>query len=315
MKSKILKRLSSAKIPISKKQLIQELNISDVLLQNNIQELREAGYTFSESSEDVRLTNKPDVLFPWEFEERESKIHYFSEIDSTMNVARKMARNHAPHFTIIIAERQTKGRGRLKRAWISEKGGLYFTIILRPDVSISQAHTVNFAASLSLAKILQDHLSINSKVKWPNDILVDDKKLSGLLSEMETDEDKISFINIGIGININNDPTMDEPNSTSLKKLLNRDILRKTILSLFLDEFEKTLNHADTHSIMSRWKAYTITIGKDVRVVTSKETIEGAALDVDENGALIVKLNDGTVKRIIYGDCFVRESPGKENDK
>jgi BirA family biotin operon repressor/biotin-[acetyl-CoA-carboxylase] ligase len=279
VKTKILKKLTSADVPIPKKQLIEELNISEILLRNNIQELQEAGYTISETAEEFTLTNEPDVLFPWEFEKRESKIHFFNEIDSTMNMARKMAKDHSPHFTVIIAERQTKGRGRLKRTWISEKGGLYITIILRPNLSISQAHTVNFAASLSLAKVFHDHFNLNG--------------------------DKISFINIGIGINVNNDPTMDEPNATSLKKLLKRNIFRKTILSLFLDEFENTLNQQDMNKILSQWKAYTMTIGRYVRVVTNKETIEGTAMDVDKNGALIVKLNDGTVKPIIYGDCFV----------
>lgn len=307
MKAKIIKKLTPAKYPISVKQLIEDLDISEMSFRKNIQELQEVGYTFMENSEGYMLTNTPDVLFPWEFEKRESKIHYFNEINSTMDVSREMAKNHSPHLTVVIAERQSKGRGRLKRTWFSDKGGLYFTIILRPDMPISKAHIVNFAASLSLAKILQDHFSLNSKVKWPNDIFVEDKKLSGLLSEIETDEDKISFINIGIGINVNNDPTKDEPNATSLKRLLGKNVFRKIILSLFLDEFETTLNHLDANSIMSQWKSYTMTIGKEVRVITTRDTIEGTALDVDENGALIVKQKDGTIKTIIYGDCFLRE--------
>ena len=112
-------------------------------------------------------------------------------------------------------------------------------------------------------------------------------------------------VNIGIGINVNNDPAKEEPNATSLKNLLGKEILRKHVLSLFLDEFENALHMNDIKDIMAQWKKYTMTIGKEVRVVTSRETTVGTAIDVDETGALIVKLKDGTNKKIIYGDCFV----------
>ncbi|MBW1643406.1 MAG: biotin--[acetyl-CoA-carboxylase] ligase [Deltaproteobacteria bacterium] len=286
--------------------LSEDLGIFDTTIQQHIRELQDLGYHISEPDKGYHLTNETDVLFPWEFEKRESHIHYFSEVNSTMDVARNMAKDDCPHFTVIIAESQTKGRGRLKRKWISEEGGLYFTIVLRPDVPITLVHMVNFCASLSLAKILQNYFSLNAKVKWPNDVLVDDKKISGLLSEMEADDNGIYFVNIGIGINVNNDPALEEPNATSLKKLLGKDVLRKTILSLFLDEFENSLNLSNVNKIMSQWKKYTMTLGKEVRIVTSRETTEGTAIDVDESGALILKLEDGSLKKIIYGDCFVR---------
>ncbi|MCJ7771655.1 MAG: biotin--[acetyl-CoA-carboxylase] ligase [Desulfobacterales bacterium] len=306
MKSLIINKFKSDTSAISEKQLITYLGIPEISVRQHILELQQVGYHISETTKGYRLVNTPDVLFPWEFDNRESKIHYFPKVDSTMDIARNMAKEQCPHFTVIVADRQTKGRGRLKRAWISEKGGLYFTIILRPDMPVSLAHIVNFSASLSLARIFQDHFALNAKVKWPNDIFVDDKKISGLLSEMEADENRLSFVNIGIGINVNNDPATGEPNATSLKKLLGKDILRKKVLSLFLDEFENSLNLSNVEKIISQWKKYTMTIGREVRIVTSRETVEGTAVDVDESGALILKLEDGTIKKIIYGDCFVR---------
>jgi len=306
MKADIIKKLKSENKALNDEKLSEDLGIFDTTIQQHIRELQDLGYHISETDKGYHLTNEPDVLFPWEFEKRESHIHYFSEVNSTMDVARNMAKDDCPHFTVIIAESQTKGRGRLKRKWISEEGGLYFTIVLRPDVPITLVHMVNFCASLSLAKILQNHFSLNAKVKWPNDVLVDDKKISGLLSEMEADDNGIYFVNIGIGINVNNDPALEEPNATSLKKLLGKDVLRKTILSLFLDEFENSLNLSNVNKIMSQWKKYTMTLGKEVRIVTSRETTEGTAIDVDESGALILKLEDGSLKKIIYGDCFVR---------
>ena len=306
MKSRIIKKLKSENKVLNGEKLSKDLGISEITLLQYIRELRELGYHISETDKGYHLTNEPDVLFPWEFEKRESHIYYFPEVNSTMDVARNMAKDDCPHFTVIIAESQTKGRGRLKRKWISEQGGLYFTIVLRPDMPISLVHMVNFCASLSLAKILQNHFSLNAKVKWPNDVLVDDKKISGLLSEMEADDNEINFVNIGIGINVNNDPALEESNATSVKKLLGKDFLRKTILSLFLDEFENSLSLSSVNKIMSQWKKYTMTLGKEVRIVTSRETTEGTAIDVDESGALILKLEDGSLKKIIYGDCFVR---------
>ena len=305
MKFHVLKKLRSENRAFNEKNLIADMEISKITLRQHIHELQELGYPISETDKEYRLLNEPDVLFPWEFGKRESYIHYFTEVDSTMDVARKMAKNNCPHFTVIITEKQSKGRGRLKRKWISKKGGLYFTIVLKPELPMSLAHVVNFCASLSLAKILQHHFDLKARVKWPNDVLIDGKKISGLLSEMETDEDRIFFINIGIGINVNNDPRAEEPNATSLKVLLGNNVLRKTVLSLFLDEFERSLIRQHPKKIIEEWKNYSMTLGKEVRIVTNKETSQGTAMDVDESGSLILKLKDGSMKKIIYGDCFL----------
>jgi len=155
-----------------------------------------------------------------------------------------------------------------------------------------------------LAKTLRNMFNINAMVKWPNDVLVDGKKISGILSEMEAEIDRVSFISIGIGINVNNDPTLHEPMATSLKKVLGKEIPRKEVLKAFLDHFEDALNNADFDDVVSEWKRYTETLNRHVRIVTTHEISEGLAVDVDDNGALILKLADGSVKKIIYGDCF-----------
>jgi BirA family biotin operon repressor/biotin-[acetyl-CoA-carboxylase] ligase len=133
---------------------------------------------------------------------------------------------------------------------------------------------------------------------------VDDRKLSGMLSELEAEADRVFFINIGMGINVNNDPTGVEPGAISLKNMLGREISRVRLLSRFLDEFEERLKNAEFENIISEWKQYTVTLQRQVRIVTQREVTEGLAVDLDENGALIVKLADGSFKKIIYGDCF-----------
>ena len=222
-----------------------------------------------------------------------------------MDTAKDLARKNCPDFTAVIAGRQTEGRGRLSRKWLSDDGGLYFTLVLRPEIPVPISSRVNFLASLTLAQLLREMYQIEAAVKWPNDILVDDRKLSGMLSELEAEADRVFFINIGMGINVNNDPTGIEPGAISLKKLLGREISRTRLLSRFLDKFEDRLKNADFENAITEWKQYTVTLQRPVRILTQREVTEGLAVDVDENGALILKLADGSLKKIIYGDCFI----------
>ncbi len=207
-------------------------------------------------------------------------------------------------MTVVVAGRQKEGRGRLKRTWLSAEGGLYFTMVLRPEIPIALAPRLNFLASLVLAQTLQRLFHIDAGVKWPNDILVKGKKLAGMLSEMEAESDLVTFVNIGIGLNVNNDPTDKEPGATSLKKLRGEKLPRKELLARFLDAFEKRLDPISLDKVISEWKRYTVTLNQPVRIVTRRETTAGVAVDLDDNGALILKLPDGSLKKIVSGDCF-----------
>lgn len=304
MKGQILKILRMEKAVVSGETLSSHLGVSRVSIWKHIKKLQEFGYHVQATPKGYQLISAPDALYPWEFANRESKIHYFDEVASTMDVAGDLARSGSPHFTVVIAGRQIKGRGRLKRTWLSSEGGLYFTIILRPQISPVLSSRVSFAASMILTRTLREMFKIDAMVKWPNDILVNGKKISGLLSEMEAEADMITFINIGLGINVNNDPTVSEPMATSLKKILGREVPRKQLLSEFLDKFENRLNNATLDNVISEWKRYSATVNRHVRIVTTNDVSEGLAMDVDENGALILKLSDGSIKKIIYGDCF-----------
>ena len=304
MKGQILQILRTEQKTVSHKRIGSELGIPAASVLNHIQELQEAGYQMSVTPGGVRLDKSPDALFPWEFSKREFKIHYYQELSSTMDKAKALAFSGCPDFTTVIAERQTKGRGRLQRVWQSARGGLYFTIVLRPDFPPALSFRVNFTASIILARVLRDMFKIDAMVKWPNDILVDELKLSGMLSELETDGEMISFVNLGIGINVNNDPTIVEPGATSLKKILGRDIARREILARFLDEFEDKIHHQNLDHIISEWKEYTITLNRRVKIVTINGHFEGFARDIDENGALVLEMADGIRKKVIYGDCF-----------
>ena len=304
MKGHILNQLRDAKAVISGEELSSKLGVSRVTVWKHIQKLKEFGYHIDATPKGYRLISDPDVLFPWEFPQRESKLHYFDKVSSTMDIARDLARKKCPDFTVVVAGEQTKGRGRLKRIWLSSPGGLYFTVVLRPQIPAVISARVNFAAALVLVRILRRMFAVEAMVKWPNDILIGDRKLVGMLSEMEAEADMVTFINIGVGNNVNNDPTPDEVKASSLKKILGRNVARKSLLSEFLDEFENYMNYAAWDDVISEWKQYTLTLNRHVRIVTANRTFQGLAVDVDENGALVLKLADGTNQKVIYGDCF-----------
>jgi BirA family biotin operon repressor/biotin-[acetyl-CoA-carboxylase] ligase len=304
MKRRILNRLEEETGVVSGETLSSELGISRVSVWKHIRKLREIGYHIVSTPKGYQLVGAHDTLYSWEFPGRESKIHYFTEVTSTMDIARDLARKGCPEFTVVIAGRQGKGRGRLNRNWYSSEGGLYFTMVLRPQIPVFISSRVNFSASLTLARTLQRLFDIDARVKWPNDILVDGRKISGMLSEMEAEGEMIRFINIGIGLNVNNDPSDREPNATSLKKILKREISRKKLISGFLDDFEKRMAQETFEDVISEWKKYAMTLNRRVRVVTTLDVSEGLAIDVDENGALILELENGDLKKITYGDCF-----------
>jgi BirA family transcriptional regulator, biotin operon repressor / biotin---[acetyl-CoA-carboxylase] ligase len=304
MKGEILKLLKAEEGVLSGERLSEQLGISRVSVWKHIKRLQECGYTIISTPKGYELTESPDIPFSWEFPRFEDRIHYFSEVDSTMDVARDLARKGADHLSVVIADRQIKGRGRLHRQWFSDNGGLYFTTIVRPVIAPVMSFRITFSASLALVRVLRRLFPIDAKVKWPNDILVEGKKLSGMLSEMETEADLVGYINIGLGINVSNDPRISEPNATSLKNLLHRDVSRIEILTHFLNEFENLLLNNESEDIISQWKEYSGTLNRHVKIVTTREQIEGIAKDVDETGALVLELSNGTVKKVVYGDCF-----------
>ncbi|MBT3176063.1 MAG: biotin--[acetyl-CoA-carboxylase] ligase [Desulfobacula sp.] len=306
IKDNILKLLYQVKGKIiSGVKLSQVLNISRVAVWKHIKALKESGFDIESRPKGYVLLNHEDLLLPFCFKkEFQKKIFHFQELESTMDKAKFLAKNKALHLSVVIAENQTTGRGRLNRKWFSSKGGLWFTLILKPKAPPQLSYIYNFAASLSLSRSLRQLFGVDVSVKWPNDILLNGKKLVGLLSEMETRGDMVEYLNIGIGINVNNQPQKNEPKAISLKDVLHKNLSRRLILETFLENFKNQIQTIDCHRIIELWKKQTSTIGSHVRIETLTDAYEGLAIDVDEAGTLIIKDNKGKIKKIIYGDCF-----------
>ena len=304
MKSQLLNILNQNNVFISGETLSQHLGVSRVAIWKHIQKLQACGYDIHSGPKGYRLIRSPDTPFPWEIPKRESRIHFFDTASSTMDIARDLARKGCPDFTVVIAENQTSGRGRMDRKWWSPEGGLYFTLVMRPDIPPVMSPLINFGTAFVLARTLREFCGVEAQVKWPNDILIHGSKVSGMLSEMESAGDQVSFVNIGIGINMNNDLPPDLPLATSIKNISGKTCSRKAFLSEFLDHLEKRMHQPDLANVITEWKSCSATLGQQVRIVSRQGVTEGKAVDVDPNGALIVRTADGTLKKIFYGDCI-----------
>jgi BirA family biotin operon repressor/biotin-[acetyl-CoA-carboxylase] ligase len=304
MKAQILDKLRQATEAISGPRLSAELGVSRVTVWKHIQALKGHGYDIQASGRGYRLVNAPDALFGWEFPGRQDRVHHYPEVDSTMDIARKMARGGCPPFTVVVTDRQRRGRGRLSRRWFSDAGGLYFTVVLRPEIPPTLSPRVNLLVAVVLAGTLRRLYGVAAAVKWPNDVLVGDRKVAGILSEMEAEADRVTFIDVGIGVNVNNDPPPVESGAVSLQQLTGGSVARRALLAGFLDDFEARLHSAAFDGVIAEWKAHALTLNRRVKIVTLNDSVEGTAVDVDENGSLIVRLDDGALRTVLYGDCF-----------
>lgn len=303
MKGQILEALRERSVYLSGQTLSQQLGVSRVSIWKHVHSLKKDGYVIEASPRGYRLVSSPDLLFPYEFPDLEQRIHYFREIDSTMDAARELAKKGAEEGTIVIAEEQTHGRGRLSRQWLSPQGGIYFTIILRPRISPVYATRVNLMAAVAIAATIRKLFGLEAELKWPNDVLIAGKKVCGILAEMDAEMDAVHFVNVGIGINANNTVARFQKTATSLREVLGREIFRKAFLSALIAEIERRQPLLMKAHLLKEWKELSATLNKEVRVMSLGEEVIGQAIDIDATGALILKTKDGSLRTVLAGDC------------
>ncbi len=322
MKDEILKRLLAASgEAVSGQDLADSLGVSRTAIWKHMQTLQEEGYTFETvKKKGYVLTGVPNSLSPTQLElflktERLGRrIHYFDVVDSTQIIAHKLAQEGAPDGTIVIGEEQTAGRGRMSRPWESAKGtGIWMTIILRPDVSPQQASsfTLVVAVAVTMAiKTLYKH--VEPAIKWPNDLLINGKKCTGILTEMQAEADLVQALLVGIGINANQQEKDFSPDianiATSLRiaagEEINRAALVATILQ-YLEQFTELFVKEGFSSIKELWEQMSCTIGQRIEVTTLRERFEGIASGITDEGVLQLTLNDGTIRTIYSGDIKI----------
>lgn len=236
------------------------------------------------------------------------KIVYLSEVGSTNEEAKKLAGEGAPEGIVVIAERQTRGKGRLSRTWVSPGGGIWLSLILRPKIAPSEAPKIALLAGLVAAKAISQ-LGLNARLKWPNDVLINERKVCGVLTEADAELEKVNYLIVGIGINANFEPELFPSEfrsaATTIRRELGMEISRVELVQRLLEELEREyeiFNRGEFSAILEEWKKLSATIGARVRVITSGRTIDGVAEDLDEDGALLVNTGE-KIERIITGDC------------
>jgi BirA family biotin operon repressor/biotin-[acetyl-CoA-carboxylase] ligase len=302
IKSFILNGLKKSNDYVSGNKLAAELSISRVALWKHIKALKEAGYRIESNHKGYKLTSGPDLLLPFEFGKWSNRIHYFDEISSTMDMGKNLLKDNND-FTIVVAEKQTKGRGRFDRFWYSHKGGIYFTYSMKPNIPITYVSKIVLLFAVAIADTLNELFNVDAKIKWPNDIIINNKKVCGILTEMTAELDKIKQINVGIGINVNNEINKKIENAISLKEVLDQHIDRKVLFKKLLENIENELSKVKSDSVLDKYKHLLSTLNKRVSIKTIDDNIVGTAIDISPDGALLVQTDNGDIKKIISGDC------------
>lgn len=315
MKSKILEILEKRSNYVSGEEMSKNIGISRAAVWKHIKKLRELGYEIdSKTNEGYKLIKSPEKQIEFELERIldtkiiGKKILFFEEVDSTNNKAKQIALEKK-EGAVVISEIQTSGRGRRGREWQSPKGGIYVSFILKPNVSPERAPQLTLVSSLALVETLNAmDGNLNAKIKWPNDVLISDKKISGILTELSADMEKINYIVVGVGVNINTDINSLPETATSLKLEMKEEVSVKLFLKSFLEHYDSVyLEYLDggINKIIERWKDNSDTLGKNVKIIGINETYEGLAKDIDENGALILRIDNKEIK-VYSGDVSLR---------
>lgn len=242
------------------------------------------------------------------------KIIVFDEIPSTNSEAKKLARKGEEEGTIVIARIQKKGRGRFDRLWESPEGGLYLSIILRPNCPPNKATVLTLVTSLVISKTINSY-DLSSNIKWPNDVRLNGKKIAGILLESEAHENKVEYIILGVGINLNTDINLLSEKIRLISTSLSREIgtsvdyhsFFKKLLFNF-DKYYKLFLDKKYDFILKEWKNQSDTLGRRVRINTASEQIIGKAYDIDQSGFLIVIGDSGERKKVASGDSFYIEN-------
>jgi BirA family biotin operon repressor/biotin-[acetyl-CoA-carboxylase] ligase len=288
--------------PVSGPDLAAELDISRAAVWSHVEALREDGFEIASESNGYTLGNVPDYGGPAiEYGlDAPLEIEYRDEIGSTNERARELAADGRSNVA-VVADRQTGGRGRLDREWFSPSGGIWFSVLVRPELPPADAPLYTLVAAVATARAARA-AGVDATIKWPNDVRVGERKLAGILTEMEGEADRVSWLVVGIGLNANVDPA-DLPGDRPVTTLQSEvgAVDRRAVTQTLLEEFWD-LSTAEPEVIMDAWRELASTLGQRVRVETARETIVGQAVDIAAPGTLVVDTQEG-LREVTAGDC------------
>ena len=306
---------------ISGESLSQKCQCTRTAVWKYIEELRQEGYQFEAVRKlGYRLLSSPDLISAEEIvsgiETRVigTQVLAYETVVSTQLLAHEVAGKGAPEGTIVIAEQQTGGKGRLGRVWHSPKGsGIWMSLIIRPEIPLPKAPQMTLLTAVAMAKTIQQHVGLNVQIKWPNDVFVSGKKVCGILTELNAESDRINYLVIGIGINVNTTIEDFPPElatvGTSLRIEAGHEIRRSLFVQAFCREFEKLYDDYLAHGfsrIKTEWEANSLSLGRQVTVRTLQQTIEGKAIGLDSEGVLLVEDSLGHLHNVYSADIEYR---------
>ena len=324
MKTEILKLLRGTDGYVSGQQISEMTGVSRTAVWKTIRRLQEEGYRVEAvRNRGYRIVDGPDVMTKEELESLMStrwagkNIVYYDVTDSTNLRIRQLGDEGAPHGTLAVADRQTAGRGRRGRSWESPAGSsIYMSILLRPEITPDKASMLTLVMALSVAEGIGQGMAQSEcpalQIKWPNDIIINGKKLAGILTEMSSQIDYINHVTIGVGINVNMPDVPEEiaQTATSLRIECGHTVKRAPLIVAVMERLEENyeifLKTQDLSGLIDRYSALLVNRDWEVQILGAKETYRAHAIGIDRTGELIVRREDGTVEKIYSGEVSVR---------
>ncbi|RAP47882.1 MAG: biotin--[acetyl-CoA-carboxylase] ligase [Methanosphaera sp. rholeuAM6] len=300
-------------------ELLKKLEISEEFLKKNMEILKEAGYKIvHDNDKGYKLEDAPDIVKPYEVSRGLKtnyighNIHFYEEVESTNLTAKKFVEADATEGTVVIAEHQTAGRSRKRADWVSPEGGIYMTMILRPEATLLEASKLTIVTGVAIAKTLHDTFDLHVGIKWPNDLLIGSKKICGILTEAVTNKNELEAVLVGVGIDVNIEdediPDEIQNIATSVKKETNIIFNRAAIMREFFKTFEELYEEfkkGNFKHIVSEWRRLSSTTGNRVKVYKGGKALIADAVGITNNGALIVETDEGKLEKITSGSCFL----------
>lgn len=320
MKAEIIKLLKESDGYLSGQELCGRLHVSRTAVWKVIEQLREEGYQIEAvRNRGYRLIEAADVMTEAEFATcmsgrwLGSRLDCHDTLDSTNNRAKYLAEWGAPEGTLVTAESQTAGKGRRGRFWVSPPGtGIWFSLILRPEILPAYAPMLTLAAALSVAEAIENVCGLPAKIKWPNDIVLSGRKVCGILTEMSAEQDQVHYVVVGIGINANMTEFPEEIRETATSlylesgKAVRRSRVVAEVMACMERWYKKFLETCDLTGLKEAYTARLANQNQQVLVLDSRQEYQGLCLGIDDQGLLLVKKEDGKIEKVMSGEVSVR---------
>ncbi len=319
LKTKVLESLKENRNYTSGQELCEKFGVSRTAIWKVINQLKEEGYEIdSVMNKGYKICSYPDILSKSEIEstfsksEMINKVVFFEETDSTNIRAKILGEEGCESGTLVVADYQSSGRGRRGKEFESPKGeSIYMTILLRPDLSPTKASMLTILTAMAVTKGIEESCGLKADIKWPNDIVYDNKKLCGILVEMSTERDFINYVVVGVGINVNNSIVSDalKDVATSIKMSTSKEQKRSVIMLNVINTFEKYYNEfmrvGDLSFVKDEYNKSLIHYDKSIVIIQGKEKFEAISKGIDDDGELIIE-KDGKTSKVISGEVSVR---------